>query len=72
MWMKYFDEWKVNRIHSDPEILAGTVVFRGTRISVAMIGKLAKISKPEEILKDYPDLLPLDVTFARWWLNTNG
>lgn len=44
-------------IHSDPEIMAGTPVFRGTRIPVHAIGDMLKSGTPiNEILDGYPSL----------------
>jgi uncharacterized protein (DUF433 family) len=42
---------------SDPEILGGDPVFRGTRIPVHLIGELvAQGSKPTELIESYPRL----------------
>lgn len=44
-------------ISSDPEILGGKPVIRGTRISVEFLLKLIKAQVPfEEILEEYPSL----------------
>jgi uncharacterized protein (DUF433 family) len=46
-----------NLISSDPEILGGKPVIRGTRISVEFLLKLIKAQIPfDEILDDYPSL----------------
>ena len=42
---------------SDPEILGGDPVFRGTRVPVHMIAELvAQGSKPSELIESYPRL----------------
>ncbi|MGH8274584.1 MAG: DUF433 domain-containing protein [Gammaproteobacteria bacterium] len=44
-------------IAADPEVLHGTVCFRGTRIPVsAVLDNLAANEKPERILAQYPSL----------------
>ena len=44
----------LNRIVSDPRVMAGKPVIRGTRITVDMILQLlASGMKPEEIAEDY-------------------
>jgi uncharacterized protein (DUF433 family) len=44
-------------IVSDPEIMRGTPVYRGTRIPVKLIADmLSQGTKPEEILDGYPAL----------------
>jgi uncharacterized protein (DUF433 family) len=46
-----------NMIVSDPEIMRGTPVYRGTRIPVELIADmLGQGAKPEEILEGYPAL----------------
>ncbi len=46
-----------NMIVSDPEIMRGTPVYRGTRIPVELIADmLIQGAKPEEILEGYPAL----------------
>jgi uncharacterized protein (DUF433 family) len=46
-----------NMIVSDPEIMRGTPVYRGTRIPVGLIADmLIQGAKPEEILEGYPAL----------------
>src|ERR1700728_2237172 len=46
-----------NMIVSDPEIMRGTPVYRGTRIPVELIADmLSQGAKPEEILDGYPAL----------------
>ncbi len=46
-----------NLISSDPEILGGKPVIKGTRISVEFLLKLIKAQKPiDEILDEYPSL----------------
>jgi len=46
-----------NMIVSDPEIMRGTPVYRGTRIPVELVADmLIQGAKPEEILDGYPAL----------------
>src|ERR1035438_2840688 len=46
-----------NMIVSDPEIMRGTPVYRGTRIPVGLVADmLSQGAKPEEILEGYPAL----------------
>ncbi len=50
--------WK-DYIHSDPNILAGKPVIKGTRLSVIFILELfANGWSEEEILENYPSLQP--------------
>ena len=54
-----------NMIVSDPEIMRGTPVYRGTRIPVELIADmLSQGTKPEEILDGYPALDPEKVELA--------
>lgn len=44
-------------VHSDPEIMAGALVFRGTRIPVYLIDDMIEQGTPiDEILEGYPSL----------------
>ncbi|PUA31118.1 MAG: hypothetical protein B9J98_07725 [Candidatus Terraquivivens tikiterensis] len=46
-------------IESDPEILGGKPVVRGTRIPVDLILELVEAGySPEEIAEEYPELKP--------------
>ncbi|MBK6726882.1 MAG: DUF433 domain-containing protein [Xanthomonadales bacterium] len=57
-------EWR-NRIGSDPEVLVGKPVVRGTRISVELIvGWLANGWSYEQILASYPQLVRDDILAA--------
>jgi uncharacterized protein (DUF433 family) len=60
-----FDRWKANRIYSDLQILGGTPIFRGTRISVRHIGQLAGREAIAVVMSDYPSLSIEDIEFAR-------
>jgi uncharacterized protein (DUF433 family) len=54
------------RIVSDPEILCGTPVFRGTRIPLDHIAGLIRKGVPvSEIAEDYPSLSEQDIAYAR-------
>lgn len=55
------DDWKA-RIVADPAVLAGKPTVRGLRISVERILRAKANGVPdEELLADYPDLLPEDL-----------
>jgi uncharacterized protein (DUF433 family) len=50
------------RIHQDPEILAGKPVIRGTRLAVEFILELLAAGRGEaDILDDYPGLTREDI-----------
>ena len=54
------------RVEEKDSILGGAAVFRGTRISVAHIGKMAVCGEStKNILEDYPGLTEADVEFAK-------
>jgi uncharacterized protein (DUF433 family) len=54
-------EWR-DRIVSDPEILVGKPVIKGTRISVELIlGWLANGWTHEQILESYPNITHEDI-----------
>jgi uncharacterized protein (DUF433 family) len=54
------------RIISDPAILSGTPVFRGTRIPLDHVaGLLRKGVSAAELAEDYPALSPEDIALAR-------
>jgi uncharacterized protein (DUF433 family) len=51
-------DWRAH-IHSDPEILAGKPVVKGTRLSVELLlGLLGAGWSQEQILGNYPTLTP--------------
>lgn len=53
------------RITANPDILAGKPTIRGLRISVEQIVKaLANNVPQEEILEEYPELVPADIQAA--------
>lgn len=50
------------RIVTDPRILMGKPVIKGTRIPVtAILGMLAEDATKQEVLDDYPDLRTQDI-----------
>ena len=54
------------RIISNPEILSGTPVFRGTRIPLEHVAGLIRKGVPEaELKEDFPALSKADLTYAR-------
>lgn len=53
------------RVVTDPKVLAGKPVIRGTRIPVYLIMELlAAGNSREDILKEYPQLRDEDITAA--------
>lgn len=55
----------LSRVEEDDSILGGRAVFRGTRLSVHHIGKMAENGESvSNILEDYPYLTEGDVMFA--------
>lgn len=56
--------WR-ERISSDPEVLVGKPVVKGTRISVELIlGWLANGWTYEQILESYPHIVREDILYA--------
>jgi uncharacterized protein (DUF433 family) len=52
----------LNRISIDPRVCFGKPCIKGTRIWVSLVlDFLASGSTPEQILKEYPGLTPLDL-----------
>lgn len=58
-----FSAWKGKRVVSDPAILGGEPVFKGSRLSVRHIGGMPE-SERASILADYPYLTDEDISFA--------
>jgi uncharacterized protein (DUF433 family) len=59
----------LERITSDPEILSGKLIIRGTRMPVWVIAELIEIGQTnEEIVEDYPWLTPEDVDAVRLYM----
>jgi uncharacterized protein (DUF433 family) len=55
----------LSRIHSDPKIMAGKPVIKGTRITVEHImNELAGGMNVEDILREYPHLKEVDIRAA--------
>ncbi|MBE7439172.1 MAG: DUF433 domain-containing protein [Spirochaetales bacterium] len=51
-----------SRLSSDPNVLLGKPVIRGTRITVALVlDKLSEGETFEELLESYPDLTREDI-----------
>ena len=56
----------LERVEENDAVLGGAAVFKGTRLSVLHIGKMADAGESiENILEDYPNLTEGDVKFAR-------
>lgn len=50
--------WR-DHIHSDPEILGGRPVVRGTRLAADfLLGLMAERWSPDQVLDNYPQLTP--------------
>jgi uncharacterized protein (DUF433 family) len=59
-------------IESDPEIMQGTPVFRGTRVPVHLIAEMVERgASPEEILEGYPSLERDMIDHARVYAATH-
>ena len=58
--MKARDKYQANSdafIAIDPDVMGGTPVIRGTRVTVyALLGRIEHGETVEDILSDYPDL----------------
>jgi uncharacterized protein (DUF433 family) len=60
-----FDAWK-RTLSSDPNVMAGEMVFPRSRLTVRHIaGLLDRGDSPNDLLKDYPDLSPQDIEFSQ-------
>jgi uncharacterized protein (DUF433 family) len=60
-----FEAWKANLVNN-PDILGGTTVFPGSRLSVQRIGGSLERGEAVEVLReDYPYLTDEDFAFAR-------
>lgn len=55
----------LSRLSSDPGVLGGEPVFRGTRIAIRHVGRLAQRVAPAELRADFPRLTDDDIEFAR-------
>lgn len=59
-------------VQSDPEIMAGTPVFRGTRIPVYLVADMIEQGTPiKEILEGYPSLTREMVEYAGTYATTH-
>jgi uncharacterized protein (DUF433 family) len=55
-----------DRIQTDPQIMAGKPVIRGTRITVeSVLRKLSAGMTPEQIVADHPKLTVADIHAAQ-------
>ena len=56
---------QTERIHTDPKVMAGQPVIKGTRITVALIlRELGRGASPAEIVDQYPHLTVEDIRAA--------
>jgi uncharacterized protein (DUF433 family) len=61
-------DWKTY-IHSDPKILLGKPVIKGTRLSVEFIlGLFSEGWSEQQILENYPTLNTRSIEAARQWI----
>jgi uncharacterized protein (DUF433 family) len=59
-----FHAWK-DTLVSNPEIMAGEIVFPRSRLTVRRIGELLEQGEsPSVVLEDYPELSPQDLEFS--------
>lgn len=59
------DDLLLQRITSDPAVMTGKPVIRGTRIPVELIVRMLSQGIPEsDILREYPRLKPEDIRAA--------
>ena len=59
------NRWFLERISTDPKVMAGKPVIRGTRVPVEVIVRMVAQGVPrEEILREYPHLEPEDIQAA--------
>jgi uncharacterized protein (DUF433 family) len=64
--LKRFQAWERRRVASDPAILGGEPIFKGTRLSVRHIGgMLERGESGKNIRSDYRELSPEDLAFSR-------
>lgn len=54
-----------SKIESDPDILAGEPVFAGTRVPVALVGKMAQADSVESLVRAYPTIFKDDILVAK-------
>ena len=62
---------KFDRITFDPQVLGGRACIRGMRIPVSVVaGQITNGASPDDVLRDYPDLVREDVQqaveYAAW------
>jgi uncharacterized protein (DUF433 family) len=61
-----FARWRDRRVATDPAVLGGEPVFRGTRLAVRRVGEAAgRPAAVKEMLEDYSYLKAEDIEFAR-------
>lgn len=60
-----FDAWKA-RLCSSPDVMAGEMVFPGSRLSVRHIGdSLENGASPSDLLAHHPELTPQDIELSQ-------
>ena len=66
-----YEEWLEHRTVCDPNILSGTRVFQGSRLSVGLLGRRAVIEGYDVVMEDYPYLSGEDIGFATIYVDRN-
>lgn len=70
--MSNYDDW-VNSLVRDPEIMGGSTVFPGTRVTVQRIAGLIKNGEATSvILEDYPFLMEQDLEFVSRYIHNRS
>ena len=60
-------------VTSDPEIMSGTPVFKGTRIPVDLVADMLALgASPDEILEGYPTLNKEMLSLARLYVHSSS
>ena len=68
-----FASFKADRIVARDDILSGTPVFQGTRISVRDVGeRMQRGESLTDLLEDFPSLSPDDLAHARHFIEESG
>jgi len=67
-----YERWRQG-LTQDPNVMGGSTVFPGSRLTVSRIGHiLLRGEKPERIRKDYPFLAEQDMSYAIQYVLEDG
>jgi uncharacterized protein (DUF433 family) len=66
--MMSFDEWLKERVDSDPSVMGGEPVIKGSRLTIRQIAA-ASVEQALELLDDYPYLTGQDISHAYRYIN---